>query len=64
MSNLDSVINKFLEFVSHLNEVFSSVKIFENINNESVDVKLCLIKKLNDAINTTTNFNYLLKMLI
>jgi len=54
MSDLDNVINKFSEFISHLKEVFTNLKIDETD-------ELNKIKKLNDSINTTTHFNYLLK---
>jgi len=61
MSDLDNVINQLLEFVSHLNQIFVNIKVLENITSETNDQRLIRIKKLNDSIDTTTNFNYLLK---
>lgn len=61
MSDLDNLINQFLEFVSHLNQVFVDIQVLNIVNNETTEQKFMRVKKLNDAINTTTNFNYLLK---
>ena len=53
--------NLFNNFIAHISQLFPENKVLENINNESDEVKLARVKKLNDSINTTTNFNYLLK---
>jgi len=61
MSDLDNIINQFLEFVSHLNQNFPNIKILETIKSESSEQIISRIKKFNDSLDTTTNFNYLLK---
>jgi hypothetical protein len=53
--------NLFNNLISHISELFPDNKILENINLESNDLKINRIQKFNDTINTTTNFNYLLK---
>jgi len=61
MSDLDNLIHQFSEFVSHLNQVFVNIHILEVVTNETNEQKFSRVKKLNDTIDTTTNFNYLLK---
>lgn len=53
--------NLFNNFITHISQLFPENKVLEKINNESDEVKLARVKKLNDSINTTTNLNYLLK---
>jgi hypothetical protein len=53
--------NLFDNFISHISQLFPDNKVLEKVNIESDESKLDRIKKLNDSINTTTNFNYLLK---
>ena len=51
----------FNNFISHISQLFPDNKVLDNVNLESDDLKLARIKKLNDSISSTTNFNYLLK---
>ena len=53
--------NLFNNLISHISQLFPDNKVLEKVNIESDESKLDRIKKLNDSINTTTNFNYLLK---
>jgi hypothetical protein len=61
MSSLELVIKEFNSFVNHLIQTFPYMEFLNNILNESSDEILIRIKRLNDSLNTTTNFNLFLK---
>lgn len=52
---------QFNTLISHIGQLFPDNKVLDEVNLESDELKLARIKKLNDSINTTTNFNNLLK---
>jgi hypothetical protein len=51
----------FNNLISHITQLFPDNKVLDKVNIESYELKFARVKKLNDSINTTTNFNYLLK---
>lgn len=61
MSTLELLVKEFKVFVSHLIQTFPYIELLNKVMEESDDQILKRIKKLNDSLNNTTNFNLFLK---
>uniref|UniRef100_A0A6C0D9T1 Uncharacterized protein n=1 Tax=viral metagenome TaxID=1070528 RepID=A0A6C0D9T1_9ZZZZ len=59
--NTQDIINKFGEFITHVNQICPDNTVLANISNESDDQKLNRISKFNTSISSTTNLNYFIK---
>jgi hypothetical protein len=58
MSNLETY---FMDFMTHLSEVFQNNTTIESVINEPLEKKLERVENFNNSIKNITNFNYFLK---